>query len=305
MEHSSFLGSSKRAKAPASMAQVAHCLVDGCNADLSLCREYHRRHKVCEIHSKTPKVAIAGREQRFCQQCSRFHSLVEFDDEKRSCRKRLDGHNRRRRKPQPDTAVSRNSGLIFSGRQSTTGAAVQLLSFANPHMLPAPVAGPTWPSPIVKTEHDITPFSHSYGQHMNYFDGRSSAFPECSSQFRFIQGGDAAVRLEPNVTSSSSTSGSCSNRALSLLSSAPPSSSSEFCNNDDALLPAPMAHLNLQFSHGDICQNPAAGKSKAPFGSGGSSGSGNGLSLSEMFEPEGPATATSSGPHQTLSFMWE
>lgn len=31
----------------------------------------------------------------------RFHSLEEFDEGKRSCRKRLDGHNRRRRKPQP------------------------------------------------------------------------------------------------------------------------------------------------------------------------------------------------------------
>lgn len=32
----------------------------------------------------------------------RFHSLEEFDEGKRSCRKRLDGHNRRRRKPQTD-----------------------------------------------------------------------------------------------------------------------------------------------------------------------------------------------------------
>ncbi|TVU06777.1 hypothetical protein EJB05_47527, partial [Eragrostis curvula] len=32
----------------------------------------------------------------------RFHMLSEFDEGKRSCRKRLDGHNRRRRKPQHD-----------------------------------------------------------------------------------------------------------------------------------------------------------------------------------------------------------
>jgi hypothetical protein len=32
----------------------------------------------------------------------RFHMLSEFDKGKRSCRKRLDGHNRRRRKPQHD-----------------------------------------------------------------------------------------------------------------------------------------------------------------------------------------------------------
>uniref|UniRef100_A0A0E0MFM6 SBP-type domain-containing protein n=1 Tax=Oryza punctata TaxID=4537 RepID=A0A0E0MFM6_ORYPU len=37
----------------------------------SRCRDYHRRHKVCEAHAKTPVVVVAGQEQRFCQQCSR------------------------------------------------------------------------------------------------------------------------------------------------------------------------------------------------------------------------------------------
>uniref|UniRef100_A0A804QYX7 SBP-transcription factor 18 n=1 Tax=Zea mays TaxID=4577 RepID=A0A804QYX7_MAIZE len=78
------------------------CSVQGCDADLSQCRDYHRRHKVCVAHSKAPFVTVAGQQQRFCQQCSRFHLLEEFDEVKRSCRKRLDGHNRRRRKPQPD-----------------------------------------------------------------------------------------------------------------------------------------------------------------------------------------------------------
>uniref|UniRef100_A0A0D9V9N6 SBP-type domain-containing protein n=1 Tax=Leersia perrieri TaxID=77586 RepID=A0A0D9V9N6_9ORYZ len=84
-------------------AAVPACSVEGCAADLSKCsRDYHRRHKVCEAHAKTPVVTVAGQQQRFCQQCSRFHLLGEFDEEKRSCRKRLDGHNKRRRKPQPD-----------------------------------------------------------------------------------------------------------------------------------------------------------------------------------------------------------
>lgn len=64
-------GSLKRARAPGLGSQVASCLVDGCDSDLSKCRDYHRRHKVCEQHSKTPKVIIRGQEQRFCQQCSR------------------------------------------------------------------------------------------------------------------------------------------------------------------------------------------------------------------------------------------
>lgn len=68
---SSSSGPSKRQRAPSNVGQNASCMVDGCKADLSKCREYHRRHKVCEVHSKTPVVVVGGQEQRFCQQCSR------------------------------------------------------------------------------------------------------------------------------------------------------------------------------------------------------------------------------------------
>ncbi|KAL5204704.1 hypothetical protein ABZP36_009575 [Zizania latifolia] len=99
----------RRARAAAGAGAGADaCSVDGCQSDLSRCREYHRRHKVCEAHSKTPVVVVGGQEQRFCQQCSRFHMLTEFDEGKRSCRKRLDGHNRRRRKPQHDALNPRS-----------------------------------------------------------------------------------------------------------------------------------------------------------------------------------------------------
>ncbi|CAI8618246.1 unnamed protein product [Vicia faba] len=74
------------------------CQVENCDADLSEAKQYHRRHKVCEYHAKAPAVHIAEMHQRFCQQCSRFHKLSEFDDTKRSCRRRLAGHNERRRK---------------------------------------------------------------------------------------------------------------------------------------------------------------------------------------------------------------
>ncbi|KAG2656401.1 hypothetical protein PVAP13_1KG080400 [Panicum virgatum] len=79
--------------------QPPRCQAEGCKADLSAAKHYHRRHKVCEYHAKAAAVAAAGKQQRFCQQCSRFHVLAEFDDAKRSCRKRLTEHNRRRRKP--------------------------------------------------------------------------------------------------------------------------------------------------------------------------------------------------------------
>ncbi|KAK9922578.1 hypothetical protein M0R45_031039 [Rubus argutus] len=74
------------------------CQADNCTVDLSDEKQYHRKHKVCEHHSKAPLVLLSGISQRFCQQCSRFHELSEFDDTKRSCRRRLAGHNERRRK---------------------------------------------------------------------------------------------------------------------------------------------------------------------------------------------------------------
>ncbi|OVA00369.1 Transcription factor [Macleaya cordata] len=74
------------------------CQAEKCMVDLSEAKRYHRRHKVCEHHSKAPVVMVAGLRQRFCQQCSRFHELSEFDEAKRSCRRRLAGHNERRRK---------------------------------------------------------------------------------------------------------------------------------------------------------------------------------------------------------------
>jgi SBP domain len=48
------------------------CQVDDCRADLSSAKDYHRRHKVCEVHSKTTKALVGKQMQRFCQQCSRY-----------------------------------------------------------------------------------------------------------------------------------------------------------------------------------------------------------------------------------------
>ncbi|XP_057464853.1 squamosa promoter-binding-like protein 16 [Actinidia eriantha] len=98
-------------------SKTPFCQVYGCKKDLSSCKDYHKRHKVCEVHSKTAKVVVNGIEQRFCQQCSRFHLLGEFDDGKRSCRKRLAGHNARRRKPH----VGIHSGRIGRLLQSYNG----------------------------------------------------------------------------------------------------------------------------------------------------------------------------------------
>ncbi|XP_042421532.1 squamosa promoter-binding-like protein 16 isoform X1 [Zingiber officinale] len=139
-------GSSKRPRAPplaSGGGRAASCLVEGCRADLGECREYHRRHKVCEVHSKTAAVVVRGQEQRFCQQCSRFHLLEEFDDVKRSCRKRLDGHNRRRRKPQPGLM---NPGNLFPDHHAGISSYRQ--------MFPTSTTDSDW-SRIIKTEDDM------------------------------------------------------------------------------------------------------------------------------------------------------
>ena len=51
------------------------CQAEGCNADLTHAKHYHRRHKVCEFHSKASTVLAAGLTQRFCQQCSRLSHI--------------------------------------------------------------------------------------------------------------------------------------------------------------------------------------------------------------------------------------
>ncbi|CAN0853080.1 Squamosa promoter-binding protein 1 [Linum grandiflorum] len=79
-------------------AAAVSCQAENCSSDMAGARRYYRRHKVCEVHARAPVVLVAGVHQRFCQQCSRFHELSEFDDTKKSCRRRLAGHNERRRK---------------------------------------------------------------------------------------------------------------------------------------------------------------------------------------------------------------
>ena len=53
-------------------ASPPSCQVEKCGANLTDAKRYHRRHKVCEVHAKSPAVVVAGLRQRFCQQCSRY-----------------------------------------------------------------------------------------------------------------------------------------------------------------------------------------------------------------------------------------
>nr|GLL47468.1 squamosa promoter-binding-like protein 9 isoform X1 [Ipomoea trifida] len=120
----------KRGRTAASQGgQPPRCQVEGCKADLSEVKAYYSKHKVCGMHSKSPKVIVSGLEQRFCQQCSRFHQLSEFDQVKRSCRRRLAGHNERRRKPPLGSILSTHYGtlspsMFVTGNNGKTGSFV-------------------------------------------------------------------------------------------------------------------------------------------------------------------------------------
>ncbi|XP_022776224.1 squamosa promoter-binding-like protein 13A [Durio zibethinus] len=183
---------SKRSRTTNNGTHQVSCLVDECSSDLRNCRDYHRRHKVCELHSKTAQVMIKGQKQRFCQQCSRFHSLEEFDEGKRSCRKRLDGHNRRRRKPLPDPPSC--SGSYFSNYQGT-----QMLPLSSLHVYPSTtVVKPTWPgvansetkSRLLNQQQQL----HSPGK-QNLILGSSSSNYR-GKQFTFLQGENITLQSQ-------------------------------------------------------------------------------------------------------------
>ncbi|KAF1867561.1 hypothetical protein Lal_00049990 [Lupinus albus] len=123
----------KRVRASGLRSQIAYCQVYGCNKDLSSCKDYHKRHRVCEVHSKTATVTVNGIQQR-------FHLLAEFDDGKRSCRKRLAGHNERRRKPQMGIhSVKAGRLLQPCGDSRFQGTMLTTASYICPEMLPSGV----------------------------------------------------------------------------------------------------------------------------------------------------------------------
>ncbi|XP_062179608.1 squamosa promoter-binding-like protein 9 isoform X2 [Phragmites australis] len=79
-------------------AAEMRCQVPGCEADIRELKGYHRRHRVCLRCAHAAAVMLDGVQKRYCQQCGKFHILLDFDEDKRSCRRKLERHNRRRRR---------------------------------------------------------------------------------------------------------------------------------------------------------------------------------------------------------------
>ncbi|KAH9627239.1 hypothetical protein KSS87_018515 [Heliosperma pusillum] len=297
-------GSSKRTRTPNSGTQIVLCVVDGCNANLSRYRDYHRRHKVCEMHSKTSRVTIGGHEQRFCQQCSRFHSLGEFDEGKRSCRKRLEGHNRRRRKSQPEPLLV-NHGNFLSASQGSS-----FLPFSSQPVIPATSMVNTLWSEAIKSESNPTLYDSSYS---NEYRGR---------QFSFIQVPDSPLTAPSSATQTLPQVGSHkmlgytginqvidSHRALSLLSSSPTEKSDMGMGRIIHPSPTILARPTLSSMHlGGFA--PYAGSHTPGFqGQSGDSALSSNYNVKEdVFHSrsDGTSATTASGSsYQTLSFSWE
>ncbi|KAF2315403.1 hypothetical protein GH714_039123 [Hevea brasiliensis] len=92
----------------AGSSNAPRCQAEGCNADLTHAKHYHRRHKK---NSKNVKLLVT-------RLFPRFHLLSEFDNGKRSCRKRLADHNRRRRKSHQINQENHRSQSAENARNS-------------------------------------------------------------------------------------------------------------------------------------------------------------------------------------------
>ncbi|XP_020576508.1 squamosa promoter-binding-like protein 9 [Phalaenopsis equestris] len=101
-EEEQVFGGRKRARAGVVNVGV-RCQVPGCEADIKELKGYHRRHRVCLRCANASSVMLDGEEKRYCQQCGKFHVLLDFDEGKRSCRRKLEKHNRRRRRKPADS----------------------------------------------------------------------------------------------------------------------------------------------------------------------------------------------------------
>ncbi|KAL2506723.1 Squamosa promoter-binding-like protein 7 [Abeliophyllum distichum] len=85
---------------------TVRCQVPECQADISELKGYHRRHRICLRCANASTVVLDGESMRYCQQCGKFHILSDFDEGKRSCRRKLERHNKRRRRRPNDSKGS-------------------------------------------------------------------------------------------------------------------------------------------------------------------------------------------------------
>ncbi|RLM74648.1 squamosa promoter-binding-like protein 14 isoform X1 [Panicum miliaceum] len=278
----------RRGRGAAGSSAPPRCQVEGCNVDLTGAKTYHCRHKVCAMHSKAPLVVVNGIEQRFCQQCSRFHQLHEFDQQKRSCRRRLTGHNERRRRPPAGPLASRYGRLAASLGGEPGRFRSFLLDFSYPRVpssmrdgWQAVRPGERVPGSI-QWQASLDPHHHSaiagYGAHSYGSQGSSSSGPPVFPGPELPPGGCLA-----GVPADSSC-------ALSLLSTQPWDTTESAGHSRAASMPA-----TAGFDGNPVAPSLMASSYIAPSPWTGSRGHAGGRNVTPQLPPEVPLDEVHSG----------
>lgn len=234
---------------------------------------------------------------------------MEFDEGKRSCRKRLDGHNRRRRKPQPN-ALTVNSGSLLSNPPGS-----RYLLFSGPQIFSTKSMTDS-STGAVKVKIDRSS-SLNFSSRNSSFVGASSLNYKGERQFSFLQSANSShpgvsvcqplVNANPSPGNGGITQKMLlnglnrtveSNRALSLLSSQPAEtreislSPMVQSGSTSSLIP------NLQYK-GLGMEGEQVGTILATDQNTNTDLHGNGV-----FRTGHPGSSAS-GTHHTLTFSWE
>jgi hypothetical protein len=117
----------------------------------SLSSRATQRYKICREHCSALQLQLEGAAVRFCQQCGHFQPLKDFDGIRRTCRRRLEAHNSRRKRIASGATDDHGAlGLLGSNASSDStslgdstghaGSAVNTASTTNAH--PATDADP-------------------------------------------------------------------------------------------------------------------------------------------------------------------
>eukprot|EP00249_Psilotum_nudum_P021789 c28247_g1_i1 orf=51-1448(+) len=98
---------------------VVRCQVPSCRIDIGHLKGYHQRHRVCLGCANSSQVIVNRQPHRYCQQCGKFHLLSDFDEGKRSCRRKLVRHNNMRRRYNfgAGKGVAKTSSSLSSDRE--------------------------------------------------------------------------------------------------------------------------------------------------------------------------------------------
>ncbi|KAF7148002.1 hypothetical protein RHSIM_Rhsim03G0008900 [Rhododendron simsii] len=148
----------------------------------------------------------------------RFHQLPEFDQVKRSCRRRLAGHNERRRKPPPGSLISSQYGRLPSSVFETSKGGGFVMDFST---FPRFTGRDSWPTTRASSDQVSSSQSTHTGK---FFPNPWPNQPEnAPSSNLFLQGSTSGTHYSsPTIPSGECfAAASDSGCALSLLSNQP------------------------------------------------------------------------------------